>query len=75
MPMVTPDAAGLAAATEVFTLAGSIPVEKLQPGARVITRSGAQTLRDIHRTDGLFHLRFDRPEVVLTAHGQVAAAA
>ena len=39
---------GLAAGTMVLTLAGSVRVEDLKPGDRLITRSGARSLRALH---------------------------
>lgn len=39
---------GLAAGSFVLTLAGEIPVEALKVGDRIITRSGAKTLRALH---------------------------
>ncbi|MDP3959366.1 MAG: Hint domain-containing protein [Pseudorhodobacter sp.] len=39
---------GLAAGTMVLTLAGSVRVEDLRPGDRLITRSGARALRALH---------------------------
>lgn len=38
---------GIAMGTRVMTLQGSLPVEFLAPGDRVITRSGARVLRDV----------------------------
>lgn len=42
--------AGLVAGTMVLTLDGELPVQFLAPGDRVITRTGARTLRDIRVT-------------------------
>lgn len=42
-----PNPCGLVAGTSVLTLAGALPVEHLTPGDRIITRSGARTLRAI----------------------------
>ncbi|MFN3937874.1 MAG: Hint domain-containing protein [Gemmobacter sp.] len=41
---------GLPAGLRVTTLAGMIPVEFLEPGDRVVTRSGARTLRRVEVT-------------------------
>ncbi|MBI1217451.1 MAG: hypothetical protein GC186_02790 [Rhodobacteraceae bacterium] len=38
---------GLLAGTQILTLAGEMPVEFLNPRDRIITRSGARTLRGI----------------------------
>jgi hypothetical protein len=38
---------GITAGTMVLTLDGELPVQFLAPGDRIVTRSGARTLRDI----------------------------
>lgn len=42
--------AALAAGTGVLSLAGELPVEFLEPGDRIITRSGARILRSVEVT-------------------------
>lgn len=42
--------AAMAAGTTVLALAGELPVEFLEPGERIITRSGARILRGIEVT-------------------------
>ena len=68
---VCPAPAGLASGTEVLTLKGARPVETLRGGDRIITRSGACTLRDMAHEDGIYRLDFDRPQVVLLTEGQI----
>jgi len=56
---------GLPLGTEVMTADGALPVEYLEPGDRVVTRTGMRRLKTIdtpapHR----FKLVFDREEVV-----------
>ncbi len=63
--------AGIAEGTEVLTLTGSRPIENLRAGDRIITRSGACTLKGLHRMPQGFSMDFDRQEVVLLADGQV----
>ena len=41
---------GIAFGTPVMTLDGSLPVEHLQPGCRVITRSGTARISEVHVT-------------------------
>jgi hypothetical protein len=41
---------GMALGTEVMTLEGALPVEYLNPGDRVLTRSGARRLRSMAMT-------------------------
>lgn len=41
---------GMAAGTWVMTAEGAIPVEFLDPGERIVTRSGMRILRDIRRS-------------------------
>ncbi|MEM5467969.1 hypothetical protein [Celeribacter marinus] len=57
--------AGLPMGTKIMTADGALPVEYLEPGDRIITRSGMKVLRGIdtpapHR----FQLTFDRVEVI-----------
>jgi len=40
--------AGLARSTRVLTLEGTLPVDYLSPGDRVLTRGGARVLRRVH---------------------------
>lgn len=66
------DSGALDQGTEVLTLDGSLPVEYLSPGDRIITRNGMRVLRGIdtpapHR----FRLSFDRPEVIYAGGLQV----
>lgn len=65
---------GFAPGTRIMTLEGAMPVETLRPGIRVITRSGALPLREIAAGATVYHMAFDRPEVVLTETGQVPTA-
>ncbi len=67
------DAVGIPAGTGVFTLDGLTPVERLEPGARVITRSGAMRLSSILPDADIYHLGFAEDEVVLTETGHVPA--
>ncbi len=48
------DPTGIAAGTVVLTADGALPVDFLEPGDRVVTRSGLRVLRDIrqHRYSG-----------------------
>lgn len=72
--------AGIAAGTGICTLDGILPVEYLEPGDRVVTRSGARRLMAIsvkkHQGEGLIRVRastlgHDRPERdLLIAEGQ-----
>jgi Hint domain len=75
-----PARAGMAAGTGIRTLDGTIPVEYLEPGDRVVTRSGARRLMAVsvrkHQGEGLIRIRVstlghDRPEHdLLIAEGQ-----
>lgn len=75
------DETGLAAGTVVMTADGALPVDFLEPGDRIVTRSGMRVLREIHfrrysgpairiREGALGH---GRPEqaLVLPAHAPV----
>jgi hypothetical protein len=62
---------GVAAGTRILTLDGNLPVEFLEPGDRIITRSGARKLRalEVRVSDGESAMRvsagalgFDRPD-------------
>ncbi|HHB80814.1 MAG TPA: hypothetical protein ENK83_03575 [Aliiroseovarius sp.] len=65
----------LALGTVVYTLDGALPVEYLNDGDRVITRSGARVVRAIEGDAALgFALRFDRPQIVYTENAQVVMA-
>ncbi|WP_417247718.1 Hint domain-containing protein [Celeribacter sp.] len=63
---ILPDhSAGIAAGTLIVTADGVLPVEYLEPGDRVVTRSGMRALLDVdtpapHR----FALKFKRAEVI-----------
>lgn len=59
-PAFHPLAAGsaLAAGTRVLTLRGALPVERLQPGDRLITRTGAQPLGALHAAPARWLIRF-----------------
>lgn len=68
-------ATGLFAGTRVLTLEGELPVEFLAPGDRIVTRSGARTLRRITARQAApaeviriaaGSLGHDRPEAALT---------
>lgn len=49
----------------VLTLRGALPVEHLQRGDRVVTRSGATVLQRMHAHHcGCFSLEFERQEVI-----------
>jgi hypothetical protein len=75
-----PVVAGVLEGTEVSTLDGTLPVEYLQPGDRIVTRSGARKLKAVsvlqRRAMTLIRIRasvlgHDRPETdVLVAPGQ-----
>ena len=65
-------APGLECGTEVMTLKGIRRVENLKSGDRIVTRSGACSLRAVRRTaSNGYALRFDTPQVVLLSEGQV----
>ncbi|KMW60452.1 hypothetical protein AIOL_000607 [Candidatus Rhodobacter oscarellae] len=65
-------ALGLARGTEVMTLDGIRRVETLHEGDRIVTRTGARTLRGVsRRAADSFCLDFDKPQVVFLAEGQV----
>ena len=66
-------AVGIPSGTHVFTLDGLTPVDQLEPGARVITRSGAMRLRSILADGDVYHLGFAGDEVVLTENGHIPA--
>ncbi|MCX7288401.1 MAG: Hint domain-containing protein [Rhodobacterales bacterium] len=75
-----PALAGIAAGTGIRTLDGILPVDYLEPGDRVVTRSGARRLVAVsvqrHLGSGLIRIRastlgHDRPERdLLIAEGQ-----
>ena len=57
--------AGLPKGTTIMTSDGALPVEYLEPGDRIITRSGMKVLRNIDTpAPHLFQLTFDRTEVI-----------
>ncbi|MDJ0629152.1 MAG: Hint domain-containing protein [Rhodobacter sp.] len=65
-------ASGLDRGTQVYTLRGTVPVERLRRGDHVVTRSGAAILRGLTElAGGAFMLDFDRPQIVLHDEGQV----
>ncbi|MDJ0826920.1 MAG: Hint domain-containing protein [Rhodobacter sp.] len=71
-PMMPPMTPGLDRGTQVYTLRGAVPVERLRTGDHVITRSGAAILRNLIRKAGdAFALDFDRPQIVLLDRGQI----
>ena len=81
VPAPSPDQIGIAAGTVVMTADGALPVDFLEPGDRVVTRSGLRVLRHIHphrytgsairiREGALGHGRPDTP-LVLPAHAPV----
>jgi len=55
---------GLAPGTIIYTAEGTLPVEFLTPGDRVITRAGMRVLQAIEADAGGFILSFDSPEVI-----------
>lgn len=55
---------GIALGTHVLTADGSLPVEYLQAGDRIVTRSGMRTLRGLDTpAPQMFKLTFDRAEI------------
>ncbi|MBU2935504.1 MULTISPECIES: Hint domain-containing protein [Pacificibacter] len=56
---------GILRGTHVLTADGTLPVEYLEAGDRIVTRAGMRTLRrlDIPAPD-MFKLAFDRAEIV-----------
>ena len=69
-----PRSAGIAPGTIIHTLDGSLPVEYLSPGDRIITRAGMRVLRAITRHEGSLRLHFDRPEVIYADGVETRAA-
>jgi|GEM_PF-3373944 hypothetical protein len=56
---------GLLLGTEVITADGILPVEYLEPGDRVVTRSGMRTLLGIDTpAPKRFKLTFEREEII-----------
>ncbi|MBU2868442.1 Hint domain-containing protein [Pacificibacter marinus] len=56
---------GIALGTHVLTADGTLPVEYLEAGDRIVTRSGLRTLRGIDTpAPRMFKLVFDRAEIV-----------
>ncbi len=70
-PLRTP---AIAVGTIIYTLDGTLPVEYLAPGDRIITRAGMRVLRAITRHEGGLRLHFDRPEVIYADGMEIAAA-
>ncbi len=64
--------AGLNSGTRVFTLEGPVVVEALQPGDRIVTRSGALALRALSCVaPSMYRMEFDAPEVVYLEDSQI----
>jgi hypothetical protein len=56
---------GIALGTHVLTADGTLPVEYLEAGDRIVTRSGMRTLRGIDTpAPQMFKLVFDRAEII-----------
>ncbi|RPE71248.1 hypothetical protein EDD53_0363 [Pacificibacter maritimus] len=63
---------GIALGTLVLTADGALPVEYLEQGDRIITRSGMRTLRNIDTpAPQMFTLIFDSAEVIFADGFQV----
>lgn len=60
-PATVPDHQGIASGTVVATLDGYLPVDFLEPGDRVVTRSGMRVLRKV------VSRRYSGPAVCITA--------
>jgi len=70
-PKLKNPAATLPEGAIVLTLRGALPVEHLQRGDRVVTKSGGTPLKRIHAHDrGYFTLEFNQPEVVYVLDDQ-----
>jgi hypothetical protein len=56
---------GITRGTHVLTADGTLPVDYLEPGDRIVTRAGMRTLRSIDiPAPQMFKLVFDRVEIV-----------
>lgn len=79
VPKPRQDQTGIAAGTVVMTADGALPVDFLEPGHRVVTRSGIRVLREVHQhrysgpaiSIGEGALGHGRPEQALTLPAHV----
>lgn len=66
---------GFAKGTAILTAEGALPVEYLEPGDRIVTRSGMQPLKNIFTpAPNRFKLTFERNEVIYADGIQVDAS-